>query len=505
VLKHKPNQQSIQSRSLDIADPKPCSMLTRCYIGYLLDLQSHFPVPDDSQAFAVKHASWRKHALTLEQELESLKQMREEDQEGMFSPSTTTPPLVCFTDIAQNSLVCGKPHPGTCQKTRLLLPTRRKRRKLAKFPKLGSMTGPQVGTSLQASLFYRFTTWKERAKPSNTDGQSSPSLTAAFTSLRSVIDSVSSQTGDDAGSNPCLIGAITRSLLTISSFLGLRKLSTLSFPHSELNKSRIAMVSPPLVYVLRVAFPALFHQGNSTASGTSISRLIDCLLVPLVRSFTLASRAYIAHHIDAASAKKPSKGRTKVNDKVPQTPSETLIPDARMDILTLLTDALDALDLISPTYNRHTAGIMERIALEAIKELGSLYSERTMVGADGTADNSEVQEEASRGLESLQESHSPRQRTTFSRKERLEALARNDATWYLCHILNSCACRGAAKDRLGSMLSGALLDGAATLVKMCISMDCGGVMRVQRRSTIDEVCRNMILAACEKIIGAPPS
>lgn len=134
--------------------PKACSMLTQCHIGYLLDLQSHFPLPDDSQEFAVKHASWRKHALTLEQELENLKQMREEDQEGMFLPSTATPPLICLTDIAQNSLVCGKPHPRTCQKTRLLLPTRRKRRKLAKSPKLGSMTGPQVGISLQASLFY---------------------------------------------------------------------------------------------------------------------------------------------------------------------------------------------------------------------------------------------------------------------------------------------------------------------------------------------------------------
>jgi hypothetical protein len=53
------------------------------------------------------------------------------------------------------------------------------------------------------------------------------------------------------------------------------------------------------------------------------------------------------------------------------------------------------------------------------------------------------------------------------------------------------------------MLSGSLLDGAAILVKMCISMDCEGVVQVQRRSVMDVVCRNMVLTACENIIGAP--
>ncbi|OAX33193.1 hypothetical protein K503DRAFT_775876 [Rhizopogon vinicolor AM-OR11-026] len=342
----------------------------------------------------------------------------------------------------------------------------------------------------------------ERAKPPNAEGQLSPSLTAAFTSLRSILGSVSSQRGDDAGCNSRVLAAITRSLLSSSSFLGLQNLSTPSFPHSELNYSRITMVSPLLVYVLRVAFPALFRQGISTDSNTAISRLIDSLLVPLVQSFALASQAHIVHHIDAASAKKMSKGRTKANDKLPQTSGQTLIPDARMDILTLLTEALNALDSISPTYTKFTAGIRERIALEAIRALESLYSARTTLIADGTVDSSAVQEEASRSLESSQESCPPRRRAALSKKERLKALTRKDATWYLCHILNSCASKGVAKDGLGSMLSGALLDGAARLVKMCISMDCNSVVRVQRRSAMGVVCRNMVLAACENIIGA---
>jgi hypothetical protein len=263
------------------------------------------------------------------------------------------------------------------------------------------------------------------------------------------------------------------------------------------------MVSPLLVYVLRVAFPALFHQGIGAASSTIVSRLIESLLVPLIRSFGLASQAHIVHHIDAASAKKTSKGRSKVHDKVPQTSSQTLIPDARMDTLIFLTEALNALESISPTHSGYTAGIRERIALEAVRALESLYSTQTTIGVDRAVHSSAVQEEASRGLESSQEPHPPRQRTALNRKERLEALARKDATWYLCYILNSCARKSAAKDGLGAVLSGSLLDGAATLVKMCISMDCEGVVRVQRRSVMDVVCRNMVLAACENIIGAP--
>lgn len=260
------------------------------------------------------------------------------------------------------------------------------------------------------------------------------------------------------------------------------------------------MVSPLLVYVLRVAFPALFYQGIRNAISTAVSRLIDSILVPLVRSFALASQAHISHHIDAASSKKTLRGRSKAHDKVSQTLSQRLIPDARADILTLLTEALDALASISPTYSGYTAGIRERVALEAIRALESLYSTLPTVCANGTVDSSVLQEDP-RGMELSQESYPPR--IALSGQERLEALARKDATWYLCHTLNSSASRSATKGGLGSMLSGALLDGAAMLVKICISMDCKSGVRVPRGSGMDVVCRNMVLAACEKIIATP--
>ncbi|KAG1774767.1 hypothetical protein EV702DRAFT_1122689 [Suillus placidus] len=445
VLKHKPKDQSIPS--------------------YLLDLQSHF-LSDDSQATCDEDA-WRNHALSLEKELESLKQKREEDEEELFRlRQNVTKDMPDDSDAA---------------------PTKKKTKKAGKAQEL----------QLQDD------DWPaKREERLNATGQSSPSLTAALTSLRSVLNSVSSQTGDDPPRNSRLLAAITRTIDTIGRFLGLQNIPTSPVP-SELNESRIAMASQLLVYVLRVAFPALFYQDISHSSSIAVSRLISTLFVPVVRSFTLISRAYIMHHLDTSLAKKTSKSR-KGNEKVPKPPSQTLVPDARMDLLTLLSEALNTLDSISPRYSGYTAGIREHIALESIRALELLYSTGTTVGADGIMDSNATPEETSRGPESSQASHPHRRGTVLSRKDRLEALARKDATWYLCHILNSCVSTGGPKDELGSMLNGALFDGTARIVKMCISMDCDNVARVGRRCVMDVMCRNMVLAACEKIISALP-
>ncbi|KAG1866045.1 hypothetical protein F4604DRAFT_1928359 [Suillus subluteus] len=446
VLKHKPKDQSIPS--------------------YLLDLQSHFPVSDDSQATSDEDA-WRNHALSLERELESLKQKREDDEAE----------LVRLRQNATNDI------PDDLDTA----PPKKKTKKGGKAQELQLQDNDWPAK------------WKERL---NVTGQSSPSLTAAFASLRSVLNSGSSQTSDDPPRNSGLLAAITRTIDTIGKFLGLQNISTSSVP-SELNELRIAMASPLLVYVLRVALPALFYQNISNSSSIAVSRLIDTLFVPVVCSFTLVSRTYVMHHLDASLAKKTSKSR-KGNENVPKRSSQTLVPDVRVDLLTLLDEALSTLDSISPRYSGYTAGIRERIALESIRALESLYSTGTTVGANGTKNSNTTPEEASRGPESSQASHSHRRRTVLNRKDRLEALARKDATWYLCHILNSSVSTGGPKDGLGSMLNGALLDGAARIVKMCISMDCDGVARVGTSCAMDVMCRNMVLAACEKIISALP-
>ncbi|KAG2363537.1 hypothetical protein BDR07DRAFT_1608739 [Suillus spraguei] len=314
--------------------------------------------------------------------------------------------------------------------------------------------------------------------------------------------SVSLQTGNDPQYNSRLLAAITRTIDTIGKFIGLQNISTSSVP-SELNELRIATASPLLVYVLRVALPALFYQDNSNSSSIAVSRLIDTLFITIVCSFTLLSEAYVVHHLDTNLAKRTSKSR-KETEKVPKSPSQTLVPDARMDLLTLLDEALNLLDSISPLYSGYIAGIKERIALESLRALELLYSTGTTINADGTMDGNATPEEAFRGPESLQALRPYKRRTVLSRKDRLEVLARKDATWYLCHILNSCVNTGGPKDRLGSMLHGPLLDGAASILKMCISMDYDGVARVRRSYVMDVMCRNMVLAACEKIISTLP-
>ncbi|KAG2046724.1 hypothetical protein BDR06DRAFT_152476 [Suillus hirtellus] len=333
----------------------------------------------------------------------------------------------------------------------------------------------------------------------NVTGQFSSSLTAAFTSLRSVLNSTSSQTGDEPPRNSRLLVAITRTINTVGKFLGLQNISTSSIP-TELNESRIAMASPLLVYVLRVALPALFCQDISNSSSIAVSRLIGTIFVPIVCSFSIVSRVYIMHHLGASLAKKTSRSR-KGNEKVPKPPSQTPVPDPRADLLTLLSESMNTLDSISPRYFEYTSGIRERIALESIRALESLYSTRT---TEGTMGSNATPNEASRAPESLQASNPHRRRTVLGRQDRLEALARKDATWYLCHILNSCASTGRPKDGLAILLNGALLEAAVGMGKMCISMDCDDVAQVGRRCIMDVVCRNMILAACEKIISALP-
>ncbi|KAG2078371.1 hypothetical protein BDR04DRAFT_304460 [Suillus decipiens] len=430
ALKHKPKDQSIPS--------------------YLLDLQSHFSLSDDSQA-TYDEGTWRSHALSLERELESLKQKQEDSEAELVR-------------LRQNAT---KDMQGNSDAA----PPKKKTKK--------------AGRTQEFQL--QDNDWPaKRGERLNAIDQSSPSLTAAFTFLQSVLDSVSLQTGNDPQCNSRLLAAIIRTIDTIGKFIGLQNISASSVP-LELNELRIAMASPLLV----------------NSSSIAVSRLIDTLFVTIVCSFTLLSKAYVVHHLDTNLAKRTPKSR-KENEKVPKSSSQTLVPDARMDLLTLLDEALNTLDSISPHYSGYTAGIRERIALESIRALELLYSTGTTIGADGTIDSNATPEEAFRGPESSQASRPYRRRTVLSRKDRLEVLARKDATWYLCHIINSCVSTGGPKDRLGSMLDGALLDGAARIVKICISMDCDGVGRVGRSYVMDVMCRNMILAACEKLISTIP-
>ncbi|KAG1840154.1 hypothetical protein F4604DRAFT_1992222 [Suillus subluteus] len=66
--------------------------------------------------------------------------------------------------------------------------------------------------------------------------------------------------------------AITRTIDTIGKFLGLQNISTSSIP-PELNESKIAMTSPLLAYVLRVALPTLLYQDVSDSSSIGLIRI----------------------------------------------------------------------------------------------------------------------------------------------------------------------------------------------------------------------------------------
>jgi hypothetical protein len=102
-------------------------------------------VSDDSLA-SYDEDAWRNHALSLERELESLKRKQEEGEEGVFESSDVIS-AASLTDILQNSFVCGKTRPRTCQTTLTLLLQRRRRRRLVELRSFNfrMMTGLQNG------------------------------------------------------------------------------------------------------------------------------------------------------------------------------------------------------------------------------------------------------------------------------------------------------------------------------------------------------------------------
>lgn len=417
---------------------------------------------------------------------------------------------------------------------------------------------------------------------------SSPSLVAAYTSLKGVlaapnVDSYS----------PRLTDAILRALNTIHAFLfsapnpsldlhtqtALGALSQRNPQHMD--SARIAMTSPLLMYLLRIALPTLLRTTQcddtkskrqrqrihpvaiaSTDAHTHVDRVLDhlleCLLLPLVRALAPLCFARLAHLV-TPSPKKParpvgkgkSKSKDKDKDKDKHASATSVQPqkhtDTRTDAFALIGTSLEALDALPHLGGCSTrsiaVGIRDRLGLEAIRELESLYAAPPPPNASQpelsqqppvppsepppllptptptplpAQPPSPVQPQPRTQQRTGPESRAKRlERLAGTRAERVRALATRDAGWFLASTLNLCvtpppAVEGSPHDETAAgrgLLREALLDRIGKLVRsvstICHDTHDGESDRNHfpadaSKPAIDPVCQNMLLAICER-------
>ena len=252
---------------------------------------------------------------------------------------------------------------------------------------------------------------------------SSPSLVAAYASLKGAL------AAPDVDLLSCasrLSDAILRALDTVHLFLfsppnpspdaqiQLAIGTPLQLKPEHIDSTRIALVSPLLMYVLRTALHTLVRiaqditkskrprpRPRTTTPATAdahayvdrvLDHLLECVLLPLLRAITALCSARLAPLVSAPLKKDNKTGRTvgKGKDRGQRTSSASAAvdppkkTDVRTDVFALIGTSLGALDAI-PLLARPTcpgasadgigiaSGVRDRLGLETIRELEALY------------------------------------------------------------------------------------------------------------------------------------
>ncbi|TFK47929.1 hypothetical protein OE88DRAFT_578958 [Heliocybe sulcata] len=165
------------------------------------------------------------------------------------------------------------------------------------------------------------------------------------------------------------------------------------------------------------------HATLETALDDILGLVLTGILVPAIRTFAILSRVHIKSFCSAH--KRPKK-------------ELATIVDIRPDVFCLVDSVLSNLDSLaahpkpSEKLINCLLNLKEGAALQVVRELDRLYP-----GADSQAQS----------INTAGSAQGP------SRQERIEALARKDALWYLCNVLSLLA---DADSKIGSPLEGAL-------------------------------------------------
>ncbi|KAG6374098.1 hypothetical protein JVT61DRAFT_4741 [Boletus reticuloceps] len=354
--------------------------------SYLLDLQSCFPVATKNNG----DQDWRTYALELEEQLAVLKAQRDADQELLSRLPT---------DASQAALTSDAPPPKKKSKKN---PTK------DQHDPEWSWDQSRVDWSHFLSSQY----------------PSPPSLIAAHSSLKGALAAPNT---DPLSYASRLTDAILRTLETAYHFLFSAPNPSLDshiqiplgapvqLQPEHIDSTRMALVSPLLMYVLRTALHTLVRtvqdstkskrprqRPHTTALATTdahvnvdrvLDGLLECVLLPLLRAIVPLCSTRLAPLVSASLKKDKDKtgrnvGKGKDKDKDKRTGSSTSLDpprktDIRTDVFALIGASLEALDALPPPDPGASRGsgdtsiardIRDRLGLETIRELEALYA-----------------------------------------------------------------------------------------------------------------------------------
>ncbi|KIJ61214.1 hypothetical protein HYDPIDRAFT_42793 [Hydnomerulius pinastri MD-312] len=327
------------------------------------------------------------------------------------------------------------------------------------------------------------------------------SLVDAYTSLKGAL---SSYGGDKCAYASRLTDAITRAFEVLHAFLFSNQRAApspvLPGPPTQTRRGNpdtphISMASPLLMYILQTALPMLLrthenpkrsgHQARAESDthaniDKAINHLIDCVLLPSLRSFVPLCNTRLAPLLATKKVGVRDKGKGKEFDKAKTSNFSPLqLTDTRTDILTLLGMSLAALDALPPhPYSNGciATGVKEHLGLETIRELEALYTlspqpkSQTLLRPEGRSSEAASTESEKRAQRL--------QNLAGTREDRIRALAVKDAAWYLCSVVNLCipqtgameAANGKVMSESSVLLVKALVDGVGRLLRMAANV-----------------------------------
>ncbi|KAG9311089.1 hypothetical protein JVU11DRAFT_8997 [Chiua virens] len=463
ALKHKPRNQSTAS--------------------YLLDLQARFSIVSKDN----DGRDWRTYAFELEKQLAALTAQRDADQELLSK---------LRSDASQATSTDGPP--------------------LKKKSKKNTIKDQH---DLEWSWDQSRSDWSHVL---SSQYPASPSLVAVYASLKCALNAPNTDLFSYASR---LADATLRALETMHVFLFSPPcpIPTQATHHKpeHIDSNRVELMSPLLLYVLRIALPALVctvhdsskskrqrqrqqkehptcpdHNDLYTHLDRVIDRILECILLPLLRAFVPLCSARLAPLLIPAPVLKKDKekngknvGKSKDKDKdkdkhassVSTSASAPTVSkaDVRTDVFALIGMSLEALDALPPSQTVRDASpsassiarsIRDRLGLETIRELEALYavpslpssvhpsSEQAAGGTPGPSDPSPPLSTptslSAQSRCSQSQPQPPRQqyqraataefrakrleRFAGTRAERVRALATRDAGWFLASTLNLC-------------------------------------------------------------------
>ncbi|KAH7908846.1 hypothetical protein BJ138DRAFT_1115480 [Hygrophoropsis aurantiaca] len=442
ALKHRPAGQSTAS--------------------YILDLRAAFPAIDNANEERERNA-WRTRALRLEGDLRDLQARYDSnvsDLESLRIPSSDLP-----------------------------VPPPRKKAKKTSIPK-------ESEQSLDIDCLRRnFDKLKDRYISATL---SAPTLFSSLVILQRLSTAEPNQIPLDH-----LIATATNALSAVSSIFQAHIFTISENNSPALRCDALKIISPILLYLISTAIPPLliairprplrksnpsYRQKAAEAQlhlDTFLNLIISNILVPLIKSFLVHSQACASSMLSEKNTDK-----AKSNSGTGRSTQREDKSDLRVDLLGLLGTVLSKLNYKT---------VKNRIALEAIRELGKVFGEEIPDDPPIVPPNLNAATVHSPSQSSTRPNPDEGRTTASARSpaERIETLARKDAAWYLCSILNLCCGRSNTGNELKTtsgddgLLQEAILSEISRLLAWTRAE--GGAKRVGW-----EVYHQMLLATCEQ-------